>query len=147
MAETVARRPVRSIAIVRHPLYAMLLPIPVVCFIGALLADVTYLQSGGNLMWLAFATWFLFFGLLFGAVGALVLLIDFIRSPGIRGGAGWAHLLLFYAALLAELLNILIHQRDGWTAVADMGLILSIIGVALILIAGWLRRPATEVVR
>jgi hypothetical protein len=55
--------------------------------------------------------------------------------------------LFFYAGLLVELWNMLIHQRDGWTAVAGLGMILSIIGAALILIAAWLHRPAVEVVR
>jgi uncharacterized membrane protein len=147
MAEAVARPPVRLIAIVRHPVYAMLLPVPVVCFIGALLTDVTYVESDGNPIWLAFSSWLLLFGLAFGAIAALVLLIDFIRSPAIRHGPGWAHLLLFYAALLVELFSIFIHERDGWSAVVPIGLTLSIIGAVLILIAGWLYRPAVEVVR
>ncbi|HEX6741671.1 MAG TPA: DUF2231 domain-containing protein [Sphingomicrobium sp.] len=146
MAETMAGPLVRPIAIVRHPIYSMLLPVPVVCFIGALLADITYLESGGNLIWLSFASWFLFFGLLFGALAALILLIDLFRSPGLRRGTGLAHLLLFYLALFVELWNILVHERDGWTAVMGLGLTLSIVGVVLILIAGWLRRPAMEVV-
>jgi uncharacterized membrane protein len=145
MAEAAARPPSRPISIVRHPIYAMLLPVPIVCFIGVLLTDIAYLQSDGNLIWLAFSSWCLFFGLLFGAIAAIVLLIDFFRVPEIRTGTGWANLLLFYGALLVELLNILIHERDGWTAVAGAGIILSIIGVVLILIAGWLRRPAVEV--
>jgi uncharacterized membrane protein len=147
MAETVAQRPVRPIAIARHPIYSMLLPVPVVCFIGALLTDVTYLKSGGNLIWLAFSSWLLLFGLAFGLVAALILLIDLIRDPTVRTATGWAHMLFLYAALLVELLNIFIHERDGWTAVAGPGLTLSIIGVVLIIIAGWLRRPAVEVVR
>jgi uncharacterized membrane protein len=147
MAETVAQRPVRPIAIARHPIYSMLLPVPVVCFIGALLADVAYLKSGGNLIWLAFSSWLLLFGLAFGLVAALILLIDLIRDPTVRTATGWAHMLFLYAALLVELLNIFIHERDGWTAVAGPGLTLSIIGVVLIIIAGWLRRPAVEVVR
>jgi uncharacterized membrane protein len=125
----------------------MLLPVPVVCFLGALLTDVAYVDSGGNLAWLAFTSWFLLVGLLFGAIAALVLLIDFIRSPAMRRAAGWTHLLLFYAALLVELLSIFIHSRDGWTAVAGLGLILSILGAVLILIAAWLHRPAVELVR
>jgi len=142
-----AERPVRPISIVRHPIYAMLLPIPVVCFVGALLTDITYLKSGGNLIWLAFSSWLIFFGLLVGAIAALILLIDFIRSAAMRDGTGWAHLLFFYAALLVELFSIFIHERDGWTAVAGLGLILSIIGALLVLIAGWLHRPAVEGVR
>ena len=147
MDETAARPPVRSISIARHPLYAMLLPVAVVCFLGVLVTDVTYLRSDGNLIWLAFSSWLLLAGLLFGAIAALVLLIDVIRSPAMRTGAGWAHLILFYLALLVELVSIFIHERDGWTAVAGPGIILSVVGAVLILIAAWLRRPAVEVLR
>lgn len=147
MAETASPRPVRPIGIARHSLYGMLLPVAVVCFVGVLLADLSYLNSGGNLLWLAFSSWLLLAGLISGFSAALVLLIDFARSAGIRTGTGWAHLLLFYAALLVELLSMFIHQRDGWTAVAGLGLILSIIGAVLILIAAWLHRPAVEAVQ
>ena len=147
MAETAARRPVRQIAIARHSLYGMLLPVTVVCFVGVLLTDLSYLNSGGNLIWLAFSSWLLLAGLISGFFAALILLIDFIRSPAIRTGTGWAHLMLFFAALLVELLSMFVHQRDGWTAVAGLGLILSIIGAVLILIAAWLYRPPVEVVR
>jgi uncharacterized membrane protein len=147
MANAVAEPRPKLISIVRHPIYGLLLPVPVVCFIGALLTDITYLKSDGNLIWLAFSSWLLLAGLLFGAIAALVLLIDFVRCPAIRGGTGWTHMLLFYAALLIELFSVFIHERDGWTAVAGPGLTLSIIGVVLILIAGWLHRPAVEVAR
>lgn len=144
MAEPALRPGVRSIAIVRHPLYALLLPIPVVCFMGTLLTDLTYVQSGGNLIWLAFSSWLLLAGLLFGGLAGIVLLIDFIRSAAIRGLIGWGQLLLFYAALFVELFSVFIHERDGWTAVMPIGLPLSAIGAVLILIAAWLRRPAME---
>ena len=147
MAEPMAKRPVRLISIVRHPVYSILLPVPVVCFTGVLLTDIAYLESGGNLIWLAFSSWLLLAGLIFGAMAALVLPIDFMHSPGVRRGAGWAHVLLFYAALLIELLSIFIHSRDGWTAVAGLGLTLSIVGGVLILIAAWLHRPAVKVMR
>ena len=141
MAENVAARPARLIAIARHPLYAMLLPIPVVSFIGALLTDLAYLNSGGNLLWLNFSSWLLAAGLLFGAIAGIVLLIDVVR--GIRG---WLPFLLLLAAWIVELINSFVHARDGWTAVAGTGLILSIIGAVLVLIAGWLWRTAVEVI-
>jgi uncharacterized membrane protein len=141
MAENVAARPARLIAIARHPLYAMLLPIPVVSFIGALLTDLAYLNSGGNLLWLNFSSWLLAAGLLFGAIAGIVLLIDVVR--GIRG---WLPFLLLLAAWIVELINSFVHARDGWTAVAGTGLILSIIGAVLVLLAGWLWRTAVEVI-
>ena len=147
MAETAARAPARPVAIARHSIYGMLLPVPVVCFLGVLLTDLAYLGSGGNLVWLDFSSWLLLVGLVFGVLAAVVLLIDAVRGPALRNGAGWAHLLFFYAALLVELLSMFVHQRDGWTAVAGLGVILSIIGAVLVLIAGWLHRPAVDVVR
>ena len=145
MAKNATARPVKPVAIASHPLYNMLFPVPVVCFLGVLLTDIAYLNSGGNLVWLDFSSWLLLAGMVFGVVAAIMLLIDVIRIP--VSSAGWAHLLFFYAALLVTLLSMFVHQRDGWTAVAGLGLILSIIVAVLILIAAWLRRPAWEVVR
>ena len=147
MAESVVARPARPIALVRHPIYSMLFPVPVVCFVGVLLTDIAYLNSGGNLVWLDFTSWLLLAGLLAGAIAALVLLIDVVRSPATRSGASWAHLLFFYATLLVALVSMFVHQRDGWTAVAGLGLILSIVVAVLILIAAWLRLLALKVVR
>jgi uncharacterized membrane protein len=140
MAETVAGRPVRFVAIARHPIYAVLLPIPVICFIGALLTDLAYLNSGGNLLWVNFSSWLLAAGLLFGTIAGIVLLVDVLR--GIRGSLA---LLLLLAAWIVELINSFVHARDGWTAVAGAGLILSIVGALLALLAGWLWRSAVEV--
>jgi uncharacterized membrane protein len=142
MDETVAERPVRPIAIVRHPIYAIFLPVPIVCFIGALITDLAYLCSEGNLLWANFSAWLLAAGLLFGAITGIVILIDVIR--GLRRPGLWAFLILL-AAWIVELINSFVHARDGWTAVAGAGLILSIIGVVLILVAGWLWRSAVEV--
>jgi len=143
MADAV-RRDVQRMGSYRHPIYGALFPVPVVCFLGALLTDVAYMQSGGNLLWLAFASWLLLAGLLVGAIAALVLVVDVIRDPAMRAPFGWAHMLLFYGALLVELLNIFIHERDGWTAVVPIGLTLSIIGTVAILIAGLLRPRLVE---
>jgi len=121
----------------------MVLPIPVVCFIGVLLTDLSYLGSGGNLTWLNFSGWHLAAGLVFAAIAGIVILIDAIRGVG---GIGWWAFLLLLAAWIVELINSFVHARDGWTAVAGAGLILSIIGVVLILLAAWLWRSAVEVV-
>jgi uncharacterized membrane protein len=145
MAETLAPRRARPIAIVRHPIYSMLLPVPVVCFGGALLTDLAYIGSGGNLTWLNFSSWLIAAGLLFGAIAGLFLLIDLVRRAG--AGGGWLAFLLLLAAWIVELVNAFAHARDGWTAVVPLGLTLSIVGTLLILVAGWLHRPDVEVAR
>jgi len=141
-----ARRTIPPISIVRHPIYNMLLPVPVVCFIAALLTDWTYLASNGNRQWVNFSTWLLAAGLVFGAVSILVLMVDLIRGVAANRGLGWATFLLLLAAWIVEFINSLVHARDGWTAVAGAGLVLSIVGALLIAIAGWLSRDALELV-
>ena len=138
MAQTQARRETAPIRILAQPLYSLLLPIPVLCFVGTLLVDLAYRRSGGNLMWLNFSSWLLLTGLLFGVIAALLLLVEVVRAPRLRSGAGWAHMGLFYAALIVEFVNIFVHSRDGWTAVVPTGFTLSLIGTALILLAAWL---------
>jgi uncharacterized membrane protein len=138
MAHAAHDRATHRIAIARHPLYPMLLPIPVVCFTGALLADIAYVQSDGNLTWLYFSNWLITAGLVFGGIAAVLALIDVLRSDGPNRRHGWTHFGLFVAAWVVEFFNAFIHQRDGWTAVVPTGMILSIIGVVLILASGWL---------
>ena len=124
----------------RHPILSLLLPIPIVCFVGALLTDLSYVNSGGNLLWVNFSSWLIAAGLVFGGIAIVFLLVD-----GIRGSVSWLAFLLVGAAWVVEFLNALIHARDGWTAVVPTGMILSIIGVVLILAGGWLSRSARVV--
>jgi uncharacterized membrane protein len=143
MAEPVAPRQTASpLAIVRHPISSILLPVPVVCFLGALLTDLAYLNSDGNLLWVNFSSWLLAAGLLVGAIAGLIILIDMVR--GIRGPGVLAFFLLL-GAWIVELINSFVHARDGWTAVAGAGVTLSVVGTLLVLAAGWLWRSAVEV--
>src|SRR5919106_5500237 len=127
MDDAVAPRPVGPISIVRHPIYSLFLPVPVVCFVGALITDLSYLNSGGKLLWVNFSAWLLASGLVFGAVALIILLID-----AVRGTAACLAFGFLLAAWVVELFNSLVHARDGWTAVAGAGLILSVIGALLV---------------
>ncbi len=127
----------RPIAIARHPILSLLLPIPIVCFVGALLTDLSYVNSGGNFLWINFSSWLITAGLVFGGIAIVILIVD-----AIRGSVSWLAFLAVGAAWVVEFLNALIHARDGWSAVVPTGLILSIIGVLLILVGGWLSRSA-----
>jgi uncharacterized membrane protein len=147
MAEIITHRE-SGVARVTAPIYLLLFPVPVVLFIAALVTDVAYANSG-NIVWLNFAEWLIAAGLLFGALAALVLIIEFLASRAIRTGTlGWSHLVLFFAALVVELFNMFFHTRDGFTAVVPAGMTLSIIGVILALAAvvTLFRLPVTWVV-
>ena len=134
MADIVVR-PESALASVTGTLYLLLFPIPVVCFLGALITDIAY-SASAYLMWLHFSEWLIAVGLAFGALAAVVLLIEFFASRAIRAGSfGWSHLALFYAALVVELFNAFHHTIDGYTAVVPVGMVLSIVGAMLALAA------------
>jgi uncharacterized membrane protein len=124
--------------IARHPIHAMLVPIPIVCFVGALVTDIAYAVTA-EMMYADFSAWFLLVGFIFGVLAAIAGLIDFLSNRQIRAQApAWPHLIGNLLVLILAFFNNLIHTRDAWTSVVPVGLILSIITVLILPITGWL---------
>jgi uncharacterized membrane protein len=122
-------------------LYRTIFPIPIVCFLAALVSDIGY-ASSANLQYLHFSEWLIAAGLAIGALAALVLLVLVIARSAMRTRPGWMHLVLFYATLALELVNSLVHTIDGWTAVVWNGMMLSVVGAILALAAAATLRAA-----
>lgn len=132
----VVLRPTAQVA--QHPIHPMLVPIPIVCFIGALVTDIAYALTA-DIMWADFSAWLLLVGFVFGVLAAIAGLTDFVSNPMIRAQPpAWPHLLGNLAVLVLSFFNILIHTRDGWTSVVPAGLVLSIIVVLILPVTGWL---------
>src|SRR3954467_8526437 len=72
-----AARP--PLGIVGHPIYPALLPVPIVCFAGALMTDLVY-ANAPDMMWLDFSSWLLLAGLTGGGMAGVVLIIELIRA-------------------------------------------------------------------
>jgi uncharacterized membrane protein len=116
----------------------MLVPIPIVCFIGALLTDITYYVTA-EMMWADFSAWLLVVGLIGGVLAAIAGLTDFLGNRLIRIQApAWPHLLGNGLVLVLSFFNALVHTRDAWTSVVPTGLVLSIVVVLILPITGWL---------
>lgn len=133
------RIPIPSTAqIARHPIHPMLVPIPIVCFIGALVTDIVYTVSA-EMMWANFSAWLLVVGFIIGVLAAIAGLVDFLSNPPIRAlPPAWPHLIGNLIVLILAFFNVLIHTRDAWTSVVPTGLILSIITVLILPVTGWL---------
>jgi uncharacterized membrane protein len=129
------------LAIVGHPIYSAFLPIPIICFVGALIADLAYIGTF-NIMWLDFSAWLLLAGLIGGGVAGALLIVELVRARQNRNRALSAHFILLLSAWTVEILNSFIHARDGWTAVMPTGLVLSIVAALLSILAGWLWQSA-----
>jgi uncharacterized membrane protein len=129
--------PRSTVSLRGRPLHAMLVPVPIVCFVATLVTDIVYWQTAA-MLWADISAWLLVIGLLVSLFAATAGLIDFFGDRRIRElRAAWIHGLGNIAALVLSIFNALIHTRDAYTSVVPSGLILSALVVAILLVTGW----------
>lgn len=128
----------QSTAVLRgHPLHAMLVPIPIACFLGTFLSDIVYWRTAA-MQWANISAWLLVIGLIVALFAVIAGLIDFINEPRIRRlGAAWIHVLGNVVALFLSIINAMIHTRDAYTSVVPSGLILSAIVTLILTVTAW----------
>lgn len=120
------------------PIHAMLVPFPIVCFTGALLADLAYAGSA-EVQWTNFSQWLLLVGTVFAGLAAVLGLIDYFGNRREdRPAIGLWHMGLNLVLFVVAVFNNLVHARDGWTSVVPTGLTLSIITMLLLIVSGHL---------
>ncbi|WP_088347572.1 MULTISPECIES: DUF2231 domain-containing protein [Rhodomicrobium] len=126
--------------VAKLPIHPILVPFPIVCFVGALLTDLAYWRTA-DMMWADFSAWLLAAGVVLGWLAALAGLFDFMGDRLIREQApAWPHALGNIIALLLATLNLLVHTRDAWTSVVPWGLVLSAAVVLILVFTGWMGR-------
>lgn len=125
-----------------HPLHGLLLTFPVALFPGALLADITYLNSS-EMQWSNFAAWMIAGGELFAG---LTLAWALLRVVMRRAGSRWLAIILTLLFIVG-LVNAFQHSHDGWSSVGTTGLGLSVISTLLALAAGWIGYTVPREVR
>jgi len=132
--------PRSTMRIFRHPIHPMIVPIPIGCFIGTFLTDLTYWRSA-EMMWANLSAWLVTAGVIFGYLAAAFGLIDCLNSRSIRIlPPAWPHATGNVLLLILATLNMFIHSRDAWTSVVPWGLALSTAVVVILLFTMWMGR-------
>ena len=125
-----------------HPVHPMIIPFPIGLWVFSLIADVIYLWRG-NPIW---RDWIAFYALLGGIIGAVAAavpgLIDWlsIKDKSVTKIANW-HARLNVIALLIFAGSFYLRTTSGSSLVSGnytIPLVLSVLGVILITISGWL---------
>ncbi len=129
--------PRSTAAIGGHPIHAMLVPIPIVCFAGTFITDLVYAKTA-EMQWANMSAWMLTVGLIVAAFAVLAGLIDFLGDRRIRAlRPAWIHGVGNAVALVLAVINAFIHSRDAYTSVVPAGVTLSGLVVLILLITGW----------
>ena len=118
-----------------HPIHPMLIPFPIVCFIGTLVTDVMYVRNQDA----GFATashWLLIVGLVMAALAAVAGLTDFLGDKRIQGGDAVKHMLANVTAVVLELANLLLRLRND-DVIASTGVYISAVVVLILVYSGW----------
>jgi uncharacterized membrane protein len=124
--------------IFKHPIHSLLVPIPIACFVGVLLTDLTYWWSA-DMMWADFSAWLVSVGVIFAYLAAIFGLIDFLSNRSIRAQPpAWPHAIGNVLLLILATLNMFVHSRDAWTSVVPWGLALSAATVLILLFTVWM---------
>jgi uncharacterized membrane protein len=125
-----------------HPIHPMLIPFPIALWVFSLIADLVYLWRG-NPVW---RDWIAFYALLAGIIGAVAAaifgIIDWlsIKDREVKKIANW-HARLNVIALLIFAASFYLRTTGGSRIVGGsytIPLVLSVVGVILISISGYL---------
>lgn len=129
--------PRSTASIAGHPIHAMLVPIPITCFVGTWLSDIVYWKTAA-MQWANFSVWMLAIGLVVSVLVVLAGLVDFLGERRIRSlPSAWIHGLGNGVALVLAIWNAFVHSRDAYTSVVPTGLILSTLVVLILVVTSW----------
>jgi len=126
----------------RHPVHPMLIPFPIALWIFSLVADVIYLWRG-NPIWRDYVAFYTLLGGIIGAAAAAVPgFIDWlsIKDRAVKKLADW-HARLNVIALLVFVAGFYLRTTGGarWVSGSyTIPVLISVVGIVLITISGWL---------
>ena len=124
-------------SIAKHPIHPMLIVFPVGLWIFSLVSDVIYLMQWGTSVWREVALYTMIGGLVGALLAAIPGLADLltISSARIRKIGVW-HMSINLVVVALFALNI--WMRMSGTASESLTVWLSVLGVVLLAVSGWL---------
>jgi uncharacterized membrane protein len=123
-------------SIAKHPIHPMLVAFPIGLWVFSLTGDIIYITGWGGVVWKDVA----FYTMAGGIVGALVAavpgFIDLLSLSGKRLKIGIAHMVINLSIVAIFAVNLWIRTKNIPNATLPVAL--SVIGVILLIVSGWL---------
>jgi uncharacterized membrane protein len=121
----------------KHPIHPMLIPFPIGLWIFSLVADLILLLGWGGPIWSDVAFYTMAGGILGGLVAAVPGYLDYrsITDPAVSRIGMW-HMLINVSTVVLFAVNLWLRTTLAPGSVLPV--VLSIVGVGLLSISGWL---------
>ncbi|MHB8174708.1 MAG: DUF2231 domain-containing protein [Nitrospirota bacterium] len=126
-----------KVTIQRHPIHPMLVVLPIGMWVFSLIGDIV-LRMGGSPAWAPAAYYAMGIGIIGALTAAVFGFIDLLSIPeGTRArGIGYWHLGINLSVTVLFIVNF--YLRSTGPPVDLTPFILSIVGIAALLVSGWL---------
>ena len=123
-------------SIQKHPVHPMLIPVPIALWIFSLVSDVIHMTGLGGMVWKDIALYTMIGGLLGSLSSALPGYIDYrsITDPALKRVGLW-HMVTNLSIVVLFASNALLRITSE---AGTIPIILSVIGVGLLGLSGWL---------
>jgi uncharacterized membrane protein len=124
-------------SIAKHPIHPMLIVFPIGLWVFSLVSDLVLVLGSGSVVWNDVAFYTMAGGLVGALLAAVPGLIDFLSlaEPRVKKIGTW-HLILNLLAVAGFAVNLWLRTRTA--PGASLPIALSVIGVVLIGVSGWL---------
>ena len=125
-----------------RPIHSISVSFSAAYFAGALVTDLVYWQMP-DVLWERFSIWLITAGLIMAGLATIAYVIDLAGGRRIDRPA-WPRAIGYAIAVLLALTNAFVHSRDGYTAVAPTGLMLSALVVVVLVLTALVARSLTN---
>jgi uncharacterized membrane protein len=125
-----------------RPIHRVLVSFSAAYLVGAFVTDLVYWQMP-DVVWERFSIWLITAGLIVAGLAIIAYAIDLAASRQIDRPA-WPRVVGYALAVVLSLINVLVHSRDGYTAVVPTGLMLSGLVVVVLLLTAWVARSLSN---
>ncbi len=122
-------------SIAKHPIHPMLIVFPVGLWIFSFVSDLVFL-FGGATAWSTVALYTMGGGIIGALLAAVPGFIDFLSLTGIPKKVATVHMILNLILVVLFIINFFV--RMGGTPILSGPFYLSIVGIVLLTISGWL---------
>ncbi|HVF63438.1 MAG TPA: DUF2231 domain-containing protein [Casimicrobiaceae bacterium] len=124
-------------SIAGHPIHPMLVPLPIGLLVFSFLADLFFLWGAGNPAWVTVALYTMAGGIVGALLAAVFGVIDLVSLPPSKAKRiGIWHMTINLAVVAVFAVSLWL--RVSGSATDRLPVMLSFVGVALLVVSGWL---------